>query len=117
MDVSYDTLNDPFSSNTICLLINTAHKDFKYLGSDDINQSNYFLWKEILASFFENLFLSFSMNDIEDVLTGKFDDGSIGKFLISLISVLQIEKNELTTYRIELSEKIRNSLDSLISWS
>lgn len=118
MDVSYDDLDDELSSRNICLKLNNLHKDFKIIGSNDINKENVYLWKEILASFFENLFISLDSSELTRICdTNDTVDGSVGKFLQSLAQMFCISKYDIENNRPGLSEKIRLSLDNLLSWS
>lgn len=118
MDISYDDLDQELSSRNICLKINNLHKDFKILGSNDINKENIYLWKEILAAFFENIFISLDTSEVTRICdSNDFVDGSVGKFLQSLAQIFSISKYDIENNRPGLSEKIRLSLDKLLNWS
>ena len=113
MDINYDTFDDAFSSRTICLKINTAHKYYSVIGSEDITPNNSFMWKEILATFLENIILSIK-GDYESLKNyGEYKEGSVGLFLQYLIDVFEIEASDLEHIPVLLS-KIKSILDDKI---
>lgn len=113
MEVNFEALDDLFSIDTICLKINKSHKDFPKLGVDKISKNNNLIWKEILASFFTNLFLT--SNEIESLenLFEEQQDGTVGGFLKIGLMQFNIETNEIKNPAV-LSAKIRKELDSLL---
>ena len=112
MNLNYDTLDDSFSIQTVCIKINKAHKDFKYLGCEDIDSNNYYLWKEILSNFFVNILLS-AKEEYDSLSNNLYEDGTVGCFIAYLIDSFKIEKNYMDN-PIMLSENIRLILDKII---
>ena len=112
MSLNYDDYVEDFSIQTVCIKLNKAHKDFQYLGSEDITQTNYYLWKEILGSFFSTILLN-SKDDFENLYNNTYEDGSIGCFIAYLITVFNINR-PLLENPIELSSHIRYMLDIVI---
>lgn len=114
MEVDFETLDDIFSPDTICLKINKAHKDFSKLGVDKISGNNNLIWKEILASFFTNLFiLSNEIESLDNILNEEQTVGTVGGFLRMQLMQFNIETKELKNLTI-LSNKIRKELDKLL---
>lgn len=112
MSLNYDTLDDNFSMQTVCIKINKSHKDYKFLGSEDIDSSNYYLWKEILANFFVNILLN-SSSDYDTLADNLYQDGTVGCFISYIILSFGIDKYIIDN-PIMLFEKIRLVLDKII---
>lgn len=109
MSLNYDDYEEIFSTQTVCIKINKVHKDYKFLGSEDITPMNYYLWKEILASFFLTILLN-SKDEFESFYNNIYEDGTVGCFIAYLISIFNIDK-PLLENPIELSSQIRIMLD------
>ena len=112
MHLNYDSLEEDFSILTVCLKINKAHKDYKFLGSQDIDSSNYYLWKEILASFFSNILIN-SAGDYESLYNNQYEDGTVGCFISYLVESFGIDKATIEN-SIQLTELLRTKLDLVI---
>lgn len=112
MNINFDDIGDDFTVQTVCIKINKAHNDFKYLGSEDIDINNYYLWKEVLANFFVNI-LTYSKDDFDRIEINDFEDGTIGRFLYYIISNFELSKNDINN-PIILSEKVRKVLDKIV---
>lgn len=115
MSINYEQLSDELNIDTMGIQINAAHKDFKYLQIDSINDKNSFFWKEILASFFENILLEVNRRDeicsfVNDEQLGK---GTIGEFIKYIYDSFNISNIELNNPSL-LSKKIRRKLDGII---
>lgn len=114
MEVDFETLDDIFSIDTICLKINKAHKDFSKLGVDKISGNNNLIWKEMLSSFFTNLFIvSNEIESLENLFDEEPADGTVGGFLKIQLMQFNISSKELKNPTI-LSAKIRKGLDNLV---
>lgn len=114
MEVDFETLEDWFSVDTICLKINKAHKDFSKLGVDKISGNNNLAWKEMLASFFTNLFIvSNEIESLDNILNEEPTVGTVGGFLRIQLMQFNISAKELKNPTI-LSTKIRKELDNLL---
>ena len=114
MEVDFESFDDIFSKDTICLKINKAHKQFSKLGVDKISLNNNLVWKEILASFFENIFLvAQQIEDIETIYDEQFQEGTIGGFLKFMLTTFNISQKDLRNPTI-LSMQIRKELDNLL---
>lgn len=114
MEVNFETLDDLFVSDNVCIKINKKHKDFSKLGIDKISKNNNLVWKEILSSFFINLFIiSNEIITLEDVYNDDFLDGTIGAFLKIQLLQFNITITDLNN-PIILSNKIRKELDKLL---
>ena len=112
MNINYDDLSDDFSIQNICIKINRHHNDYKYLGSEDIDINNYYLWKEILANFFVTL-LENSKDEFDLITSNQYEDGTIGCFLNYIVESFGIDKVTIEN-PIILSENIRKRLDLII---
>lgn len=112
MSLNYDDYTQDFSTQTVCIKLNKGHRDFQYLGSEDITPTNYYLWKEILGSFFLTILLN-SKEDFESLYNNIYEDGTVGCFISYLITVFNIDK-PLLENPIELSSRIRFMLDVVI---
>lgn len=114
MEVDFESFDDIFSKDMICLKINKAHKQFSKLGVDKISLNNNLVWKEILASFFENIFLvAQQIEDIETIYDEQFQEGTIGGFLKFMLMTFNISQKDLRNPTI-LSMQIRKELDNLL---
>lgn len=114
MYVDFESLDDIFSRDSICLRINKAHKQFSKLGIDKISINNNLIWKEILASFFENVLIaSQQIENLDSLFYEDIQEGTIGGFLKFLIESFKILPSELKN-SINLSIKIRKNLDNLL---
>jgi hypothetical protein len=113
MNINYDDLNDDFSIQSVCIKLNKAHNDFKYIGSEAIDANNYYLWKEVLAGFFTNILL-YSKDDFDLLENNEYKEGSMGNFINYIICNFQISKSDIGN-PITLSEKIRLFLDKIIT--
>ena len=114
MEINFESFDDIFSKDTICLKINKAHKQFTKLGVDKISSNNILIWKEILASFFENTFLvAQQIEDIETIYDEQFQEGTIGGFLKFMLMTFKISQKDLKN-PTKLSIQIRKELDQLL---
>ena len=76
--------------------------------------NNNLVWKEILASFFENIFLvAQQIEDIETIYDEQFQEGTIGGFLKFMLTTFNISQKDLRNPTI-LSMQIRKELDNLL---
>lgn len=114
MEVDFESFDDIFSKDTICLKINKAHKQFSKLGIDKISSNNNLVWKEILASFFVNVFLvAQEIESLDTILNQDIQEGTVGGFLKFMIMTFNISQKELKNLAI-LSNQIRKELDYLL---
>ena len=114
MEVDFESFDDIFSKDTICLKINKAHKQFSKLGIDKISSNNNLVWKEILASFFVNVFLvAQEIESLDTILNQDIQEGTVGGFLKFMIMTFNISQKELKNPAI-LSNQIRKELDYLL---
>lgn len=114
MYVDFEGLDDVFSRDSICLRINRSHQQFSKLGIDKISLNNNLIWKEILASFFVNIFIaSQQIENLDSLFYEDVQEGTVGGFLKFLIITFKILPNELKN-PISLSLKIRKGLDNLL---
>lgn len=114
MEVDFESFDDIFSKDTICLKINKSHKQFSKLGIDKISSNNNLVWKEILASFFVNVFLvAQEIESLDTILNQDIQEGTVGGFLKFMIMTFNISQKELKNPAI-LSNQIRKELDYLL---
>ena len=114
MEVNFESLDEIFSVDTICLKINRAHKDFTKLGIDKISTNNNLIWKEMLVSFFTNLFIvANEIENLDNIFNEEIMEGTVGSFLKIQLTQFNIEINELKN-PITLATKIRKELDNLL---
>lgn len=114
MEINFESFDDIFSKDTTCLKINKAHKQFTKLGVDKISSNNILIWKEILASFFENTFLvAQQIEDIDIIYNEQFQEGTIGGFLKFMLMTFNISQKDLKN-PTKLSIQIRKELDQLL---
>lgn len=113
MDVSYSELSDTLSEDTICIKINKLNKTFEELGIEKITPNNIFVWREILADFYENILLYLEKNgdDLDDIYSEKsYGDGTVGNFFQYTINNFEITKESIRN-PITLSRKIRTKIE------
>ena len=113
MDISYEMLDDTLSDETICIKINKLNKAFEGLGIEKITENNIYVWREILADFYENILLYLDKNgdDLDNIYSEtKFGEGTIGSFLQYTINNFEISKENIKN-PITLSRKIRSKME------
>lgn len=114
---NFEDYYDDMNTNTICLRLNSLHKDYKYINTEAIDKSNHALWKEILSSFFQRVLIDvenvsgiMNIMDDNDVIKAK---DSVGAFVKYLIETFEISYHEYTNPNA-LFDKIRKKIDKLI---
>lgn len=115
INLNFDSIDDEFSEKNICIKINSAHDDFKFLG-DDVTSDNSALWKEIMSSFFMQLLATIDKDELNSVFNDELEStNSIGEFVKYLTECFDVNMFDIELLPV-LSEKIRKKLDELFKW-
>lgn len=111
MNFDHEALMEEFSSSNVCININRKHKDFKLLGVEKISSNNEVIWKEILSSFYTQIFeILIINNELKEVIREQYDEGTVGLFLKYLIDLFDINENNNP---ITINQKIKVKIDEL----
>lgn len=113
-------IDSEFCSEFVSLNLNRAHKDFDYFNTEEINNKNSVIWKEILANFF-TLFITDvkAISNFDIILDEQTSllPGSVGeyaKYLCTLFELTNLELSNDVTSSISLFRKIRKQMDKII---
>ena len=111
MNFDHEALMEEFSSSNVCININRKHKDFKLLGVEKISSNNEVIWKEILSSFYTQIFeILIINNELKEVIREQYDEGTVGLFLKYLIDLFDINENNNP---ITINQQIKLKIDEL----
>lgn len=102
-----DVFEEKFSSDTVCLYLNSGHKDFKYLDTEGGNITP--LMKEIITEFLM-LFINKIIeqgNDLNEVCSYEYDEiDSIGNIVKFWVNSFDIDTNSIENILSSTKKKV-----------
>jgi hypothetical protein len=110
-----DVLTDRFS-DSVAVILNRAHKDYKFINPADTNNYNPSLLREVLASAISSMVdyvREKGRTDWNDVLNGKAEEGSVGQVIYYFVTALNMNLDDPKQCSISLRDFFEKNLDVL----